>query len=161
MTRVAWPIQTSSRLRRLINHLMRTPLLAITALSLFFSMQSACVSLPELPEEPLLGIDHASLRRRGSEVPPHVPVPIVKVAPRVPPKYLQAGFAVDYDIVFLVGKDGVPKEVTIQNRGRFPDFEKLLLDAFFQWRFRPAVVDGVPTDAVLKMPFTFVGTGNR
>jgi TonB family protein len=85
-------------------------------------------------------------------------------APRYPVEALQARQAGDVVLRVLVGVDGRPRDVVVENSrkaGPEPDttavdiFEQPAIDAARQWLFQPALRDGEPVEHWVQVPISF------
>ncbi|MEO7412480.1 MAG: energy transducer TonB [Opitutaceae bacterium] len=90
---------------------------------------------------------------------PGVPVPVAVVTPSVPSGYV--GSSVELE--FIVDITGKPTEVSVKSS---PDstVAAAVVDAVKQWRFTPAMANGVPVATKVALPVKFVDqtlTGTR
>ena len=54
-----------------------------------------------------------------------------------------------------VSRDGVPIDVSVDDRSGNREFDRSALQAVRQWRFQPALRDGKPVAATVRVPVEF------
>jgi TonB family protein len=91
----------------------------------------------------------------------HVPVVVgpsvlkMTARPRYPNdaiRHLEQG---SVQLLVLVGKDGLPKDIKVTQSSGFDSLDLAAVNAVSQWTFRPRTVDGVPEDGYFKLPVNF------
>ncbi|MFT4198633.1 MAG: energy transducer TonB [Pseudoxanthomonas sp.] len=87
------------------------------------------------------------------------PIASSKVLPRYPASALRVGEGGTAVVDVVVGTDGVPVDVSIDARSGNRDLDRAALQAVRQWRFQPALHDGKPVQATVKVPVEFTPSG--
>lgn len=84
------------------------------------------------------------------------PAPIQKVDPKYPPELIKEHVEGVVVLYAIIRKDGSVHNIQVV-KGLDPQLDKNAVDALSQWKFRPAVRDGVPVDleAVAYIPFRY------
>ncbi|MGH9691628.1 MAG: energy transducer TonB [Candidatus Acidiferrales bacterium] len=84
------------------------------------------------------------------------PAPIQKVDPKYPPELIKEHVEGEVVLYAIIRKDGSVHNIQVV-KGLDPQLDKNAVDALSQWKFRPAVRDGVPVDleAVAYIPFRY------
>lgn len=67
-------------------------------------------------------------------------------------KYRHQGTVI---LMILVSADGVPKDIKVNVTSGYHELDQAAIDAAFQWRFNPAVRDGVRVDGYARVPVNF------
>ncbi|WP_148667826.1 energy transducer TonB, partial [Mizugakiibacter sediminis] len=78
-----------------------------------------------------------------------------QVPPRYPQEAARAGTQGWVDVEFMVTSQGTVVDAKVLDSQPRRLFDRAALDAVRQWRFQPALRDGVPTDAVLRQRIEF------
>jgi TonB family protein len=73
------------------------------------------------------------------------PTLIAAVAPIYPPAALQAGISGNAAVSFSIDKNGIPVKVTLSSASS-PEFGQAALSAVANWRYKPALLKGAPTE---------------
>ena len=69
------------------------------------------------------------------------------------PRLQEADVSSKISVSFIIGTDGrVHSALILESAG--PDEDRTVLDAVRVWRYRPALCNGVPTDAEAKVEFS-------
>ena len=82
-----------------------------------------------------------------------LPMPEHQVKPDYPPIAQQAGMEGKVLVRMLIGPDGRVRKAEIEKSS--PMFDEYALDAARQWTFTPALTDGKPVMAWVRIPFDF------
>ena len=76
-----------------------------------------------------------------------------------PPKYPEAAYDNKQSgkviLKILVSKDGTVKQVEVEKSEPAGAFDAATVEAAKQWTFKPAIVDGKPTESWVRVPVTF------
>ena len=92
-------------------------------------------------------VDHVFQR---SEVDQQV-VAVFKKAPRIPTTLLREVKNPRVTVLFVVNTDGSVENVRLL-RGQQPEFDRLIMDAISEWRFRPAMRKGKKVRCMTELP---------
>ena len=77
-----------------------------------------------------------------------VPLPIKVVAPAgLPENYIPTTF----NVTMVIDREGRPQNIEIDPKAN-AEVSKLLVTALSQWRFSPALKDGVPVEKLVILP---------
>lgn len=87
---------------------------------------------------------------------PSLPQPIERVAPEYPADALRNGERGSVVVMIQVGTDGLPVTAVIERSSRSRALDQAALAAARRWRFRPALANGQPVEARVRVPFEFV-----
>jgi len=58
-------------------------------------------------------------------------------------------------VVFIVGTDGVPVDITVPNPSEYEALNQVAIDSVSKWRFKPGIKNGVPVNTRMQIPITF------
>jgi len=77
-----------------------------------------------------------------------IPLPIKVVAPEGLPWNFRP---TTFSVTMLIDRDGRPQDIKIASKAN-AELTKLLVSALSQWRFSPALKDGVPVAQMVTLP---------
>ena len=97
-------------------------------------------------------VSSAALFAQTQKTTPPKPVHIVYA--RYPESAIREGIDATVLVMLTIPPDGVPKNVKIA-KGFRPDFDESAIDAVRQWKFRPAMRDGKPTEVTVTLEIVF------
>jgi periplasmic protein TonB len=83
------------------------------------------------------------------------PIPLVKVQPDYPPAAKKRRTEGWVELQFLVGVDGVPKQIEVIRAQPPGMFDRAAIRAMSRWKFKPAERDGQPVEARAKTTVGF------
>ncbi len=83
------------------------------------------------------------------------PIPLVKVQPDYPPAAKKRRTEGWVELQFLVGVDGVPKQIEVIRAQPAGMFDRAAIRAMSRWKFKPAERDGQPVEARAKTTVGF------
>ena len=83
------------------------------------------------------------------------PIASSQVLPKYPASALRAGETGTVLVLASIDRTGVPIEVSLDDRSGNRDFDRSALQAVRQWRFQPALRDGKPVAATVRVPVEF------
>ncbi len=83
------------------------------------------------------------------------PEPTLTVKASYPPDALAAGKEGSVTVLVTIGKDGVVRASEIFESSGDRALDQAATDAVLQWRFKPAMQDGVPIESQVRVPFHF------
>ena len=75
--------------------------------------------------------------------------------PKYPASALRAGETGTVLVLASIDRNGVPIEVSLDDRSGNREFDRSALQAVRQWRFQPALRDGKPVAAKVRVPVEF------
>lgn len=78
-----------------------------------------------------------------------------QVMPKYPASALRSGDTGTVLVLATVDRNGVPTEVTLDDRSGNRELDRSALQAVRQWRFQPALRDGKPVTATVRVPVEF------
>lgn len=78
-----------------------------------------------------------------------------QVLPKYPASALRAGETGTVLVLASIDRNGVPIQVSLDDRSGNRDFDRSALQAVRQWRFQPALRDGKPVAATVRVPVEF------
>ena len=78
-----------------------------------------------------------------------------QVLPKYPASALRAGETGTVLVLASIDRNGVPIEVSLDDRSGNREFDRSALQAVRQWRFQPALRDGKPVAATVRVPVEF------
>jgi protein TonB len=102
-----------------------------------------------------------------SAAPPAPPAPPADIAPsenlsyrqRNPPKYPPQAVRQRHEgtvvLLVLVGVDGAPKDIKVDQSSGFRELDKAAEDAARNWRFNPGKRGGAAVEGYARVPVTF------
>ena len=93
----------------------------------------------------------------GASPPPGVrpPQPLLALMPPYPDEAVRKGLEGEVSLDILVGKDGRPLRARATGEKGLEPLAKPVLEAVRSWRFKPALRDGKPVEAVVRVRFKF------
>jgi protein TonB len=83
------------------------------------------------------------------------PVPTVKIAPAYPPQAKKRRAEGWVELQFMVGADGVPRQIEVVRAQPAGMFDRAAIQALSRWKFKPAERDGVAVEARAKTTIAF------
>ena len=83
------------------------------------------------------------------------PIASSQVLPKYPASALRAGETGTVLVMASIDRNGVPIDVTLDDRSGNREFDRSALQAVRQWRFQPALRDGKPVAATVRVPVEF------
>ena len=78
-----------------------------------------------------------------------------QIMPKYPAAALRSGEAGTVLVAATIDANGVPVDVTIDDRSGNRELDRSALQAVRQWRFQPALRDGKPVPASVRVPVEF------
>jgi len=78
-----------------------------------------------------------------------------QVLPKYPASALRAGETGTVLVLASIDRNGVPIEVSLDDRSGNREFDRSALQAVRQWRFQPALRDGKPVATSVRVPVEF------
>lgn len=78
-----------------------------------------------------------------------------QILPKYPASALRAGETGTVLVLASIDRNGVPVEVSLDDRSGNRDFDRSALQAVRQWRFQPALRDGKPVASTVRVPVEF------
>lgn len=78
-----------------------------------------------------------------------------QVMPKYPASALRSGDTGTVLVLATIDRNGVPTQVTLDDRSGNRDLDRSALQAVRQWRFQPALRDGKPVEATVRVPVEF------
>ncbi len=102
------------------------------------------------PHEPTAAATSVASTSRSSE-----PVPLVKVSPDYPPAAKKRRTEGWVELQFLVGIDGIPRDIQVIRAQPPSMFDRAAVRALARWKFKPAERDGQAVEARAKTTVGF------
>lgn len=78
-----------------------------------------------------------------------------QVMPKYPASALRSGETGTVLVLATIDRNGVPTDVSLDDRSGNRDLDRSALQAVRQWRFQPALKDGKPVEAMVRVPVEF------
>ncbi|QNN69310.1 energy transducer TonB [Thermomonas carbonis] len=78
-----------------------------------------------------------------------------QVLPKYPASALRSGETGTVLVLANIDRNGVPIEVSLDDRSGNREFDRSALQAVRQWRFQPALRDGKPVASTVRVPVEF------
>jgi periplasmic protein TonB len=78
-----------------------------------------------------------------------------RVMPRYPASALRSGETGTVLVLATIDRNGVPTAVSLDDRSGNRELDRSALQAVRQWRFQPALRDGKPVQATVRVPVEF------
>lgn len=83
------------------------------------------------------------------------PIASSQVMPKYPASALRAGDTGTVLVLATLDRNGVPTEVSLDDRSGNRELDRAALQAVRQWRFQPALRDGKPVATTVRVPVEF------
>ncbi len=121
---------------------MKTTQMLASALVASLALASTSLAATESSRAVSQYLEHYKVLRTD------VPLPIKIVAPTGLPWNYRAA---TIHVTMLIDREGRPQNIEIGSRAN-PEVTQLLVSALVQWRFSPALKDGVPVEQRVTLP---------